>query len=217
MRSATLRLTATAVVTASALLLAACGGTMSKREQDTATGAAVGAVAGAVVGSATGGKAGQSAVIGGVLGAVAGNLWSKHMQDKQRELEQATAGTGATVTRTEDNQIKVVAPADVSFASGSAMLNPNMRPILDTLAKDLDAKSRLTVAGHTDATGSDAVNNTLSLERAKTVRDYLVMRGVATDRIAVNGYGSRMPVADNATDAGRAQNRRVEITLAQAG
>lgn len=200
------------VLTAVALAGAGCS-SMSERQKGTAQGAAIGTVAGAVVGSATGGKAGQSAVIGAALGAVAGNLWSKRMQDKQAELEKATQGTGIEVARTNDNQLKVNVPSDVSFDVGEARIRPELRPVLDEFARNLDPSMQVTIVGHTDSTGSDRINQPLSEDRAAAVRDYISARGVNSTRIAVQGHGSREPVANNSTDEGRARNRRVEIFL----
>jgi outer membrane protein OmpA-like peptidoglycan-associated protein len=201
-------------LTAIALVLSGCE-SMSPRAKGTAVGAGVGAVAGAAVGSATGGKAGTGAAIGGVLGAVAGNLWSKRQEDRRIAMEQATQGTGVDVTRTADNQLKVNIPSDVSFDTGSATIRPQMRAVLDPFAASLkdDPKAQLTIVGHTDSTGSEAVNNPLSVQRAQSVRDYLSSRGVATGRVLTEGRGEREPVSDNTTDAGRAKNRRVEILL----
>jgi outer membrane protein OmpA-like peptidoglycan-associated protein len=201
-----------ALAASAALLLSACAN-MSEREQGTAKGAAIGAAAGAVLGSATGGKAGSGAVIGGAIGAVAGNLWSKRMEDKRAAMEKATAGTGIDVARTGDNQLKVNVPSDFSFDVGRADIKPQMKPVLDQFAQGLDPTMRVRIVGHTDSTGSDAINNPLSVERADSVRSYLAGRGVATTRIEISGEGSRQPMADNNSDAGRAQNRRVEIFL----
>jgi outer membrane protein OmpA-like peptidoglycan-associated protein len=195
-----------------ALLLSACAN-MSEREQGTASGAVIGAAVGAVIGSATGGSAGTGAVVGGALGAVTGNLWSKRMEDKRAAMEKATAGTGIDVARTQDNQLKINVPSDFSFDVGRADIKPPMRPVLDQFAQGLDPTMRVRVIGHTDSTGSDAINNPLSVERAESVRNYLAGRGVAASRFEISGEGSRRPVADNNTDAGRAQNRRVEIFL----
>jgi outer membrane protein OmpA-like peptidoglycan-associated protein len=199
---------------AAALLATGCAD-MSERQKGTAVGAGVGAGVGAVIGSATGGNAGTSAAIGGVLGAVAGNLWSKRMEDRRRAMEQATQGTNVEVTRTADNQLKLNIPNDISFDTGSAAIKPQLRSVLDPFANSLrdDPSARLMIVGHTDNTGSDAVNNPLSVERAHSVRDYLVTRGVAASRVETAGRGEREPIADNATEAGRAKNRRVEIFL----
>ena len=184
---------------------------MSEREQGTAKGAGIGAAAGAV----TGGRVGTGAVVGGAVGAVAGNLWSKRMEDRRQALEQATRGTSVEVSRTADNQLKVNVPNDVSFDTGSAAIKPQLRGVLDPFAASLhdDPNTRISIVGHTDNTGSDAVNNPLSLDRARSVRDYLVDRGLSPSRVEVAGRGEREPVADNASESGRARNRRVEIFL----
>lgn len=199
-------------IAAIALAMAGCEN-MSERQKGTAQGAGVGAVAGAVIGSATGGKAGTGAAIGAVVGAIGGNLWSKRMQDKQRAMEQATAGTGIEVARTADNQLKVNVPSDLSFATNSAELKSTLRPVLDQFAQGLDSTSRVRIVGHTDSTGNDAINDPLSVDRARTVRDYLEDRGLPASRMEIAGRGSREPVADNGSDAGRSKNRRVEIFL----
>jgi outer membrane protein OmpA-like peptidoglycan-associated protein len=204
--------TATLAVLVGAGLLAGCAD-MSERQKGTATGAAIGAVAGAVLSSATGGKAGTGAVVGGAVGAVAGNLWSKRMEEKRAAMEKATQGTGIEVARTAQNELKVNVPSDFSFDVGRAAIKPQMRPVLDQFAQGLDPNMRVRIVGHTDSTGSDAINNPLSMDRAQSVRDYLAGRGVAPSRVETEGHGSREPVADNGTEAGRAQNRRVEIFL----
>lgn len=199
-----------------AVLFASTGcADMSERQKGTAVGAGVGAGVGAAVGSVTGGKAGTGALIGGALGAVAGNLWSKRQEDRRRAMEQATQGTNVEVTRTADNQLKINIPNDISFDVGSAAIKPQLRAVLDPFASSLqgDPSAQITIVGHTDSTGSDALNNKLSIERADSVRDYIVTRGVAAGRVATAGRGDREPIADNNTDAGRAKNRRVEIFL----
>ncbi len=201
-----------AIAVAAAVALTACEN-MSERQKGTAQGAAIGAIGGAVLSSATGGRAGTGAVVGGAVGAVAGNLWSKRMEDKRAAMEKATAGTGIDVARTNDNQLKVNVPSDFSFDVGRAEVKPPMRPVLDQFAQGLDPTMQVRVIGHTDSTGGDAINNPLSVDRAESVRHYLAGRGVAASRVEVSGQGSRSPVADNATEAGRAQNRRVEIFL----
>lgn len=211
--TSTLRSTALALA-ASAALLAGCAD-MSERQKGTAQGAGIGAVAGAVIGSMTGGKAGTGALIGGALGAVGGNLWSKRMEDRRNAMEQATRGTNVEVSRTADNQLKLHIPSDISFDSGSATLKPQLRSVLDPFANSLrdDPAARISVVGHTDNTGSDAVNNPLSVGRANSVRDYLTDHGVSAARIETAGRGAREPVTDNNSEASRAKNRRVEIFL----
>jgi len=202
----------TILALAAALATTACEN-MSERQKGTAIGAAVGALGGAAIAKGTGGKAGTGAVVGGVAGAVAGNLWSKRMEDKRAEMERATIGSGIGVERTADNQLKVNVPSDFSFDVGRADIKPQMRPVLDKFAQGLAPNMLVTVIGHTDNTGSDATNDPLSRERANAVRQYLAQRGVAAGRVEVAGRGEREPVADNTSEAGRAQNRRVEIYL----
>ena len=201
-----------------ALFLSGCAN-MSETQQGTAKGAGIGAVAGALLGAATGGSKGAAtgAVLGGAVGAGGGYIWSKKMQDQKIAMEQATRGTGVAVSQTQDNRLKLDIPSDVSFDVGRAAIKPNFAPILSQFATSLNQNpvSTVTIIGHTDNTGSDAVNNPLSIDRAEAARDYLVSRGVARTRIATDGRGSREPVADNSTQAGRDKNRRVEIYVAE--
>jgi outer membrane protein OmpA-like peptidoglycan-associated protein len=208
-------ITLIAVATGAALLLAGCEN-LGPRERGTAEGAGIGAVAGAAIGALTGGNnVGKSAVIGAAVGAIGGNLWSKHMEDQRRAMEKATAGTGVDVVRTPDNQLKLNIPSDISFATGSAALKPELRDVLQQFSQGLkdNPASMVRVVGHTDNVGSDTVNNKLSVERATTVRNFLEDRGVSGSRIDVAGRGEREPIASNDTAEGRAKNRRVEIFL----
>ena len=196
---------------------------MDETQRTTATGAAVGAVAGALLGGVTAGgnktnSAATGAAIGAALGAGGGYLWSRHMQEQKAAMEQATQGTGIGVTQTADNQLKLDIPSDLSFDSGRYDIKPALHAVLDRFATTLNQNPVTTVrvVGHTDNVGSDAVNNPLSVNRAAATRDYLVSRGVAGNRIAIDGRGSREPIADNATAAGKARNRRVEIFVAEA-
>ena len=208
-----------AVVVASTAL-AGCAN-MSETQQRTAVGTGVGAVVGAALGSAVGGSGGATRT-GAVLGAAAGGIgtyvWSKRMEDQKKAMEQATAGTGVGVSQTADNQLKLNIPSDISFDTGRADIKSNFQPILDRFAQTLNANAGTTVriVGHTDSTGSDAVNDPLSVNRAANTRQYLAARGVDPARISIDGRGSREPIADNATAAGKARNRRVEIFVAEA-
>lgn len=199
-----------------ALGLSGCD-SLGPRERGTAQGAAIGAVAGAAIGAMTGGNnTVKGAALGAAAGAVAGNLWSKRMEDQRRAMEAATQGTPVEVSRTADNQLKLDIPNDISFATGSASLKPELRSVLEAFASGLKGNGQGTlvrVVGHTDSTGSDAINNPLSLERAESVRNFLSDRGVSAQRIEVLGRGSREPMASNDTADGRARNRRVEIFL----
>lgn len=192
---------------------------MTETQKGTAKGAAIGAGAGAVVGAIAGKGKGAAigAVVGGAAGAVAGNVWSKKMEKQKQEMEAATAGTGVGVTQTEDNRLKLDIPSDISFAVGRADIQPNFRSVLDTFAQGLSQNptATVTVIGHTDSTGSDAVNDPLSLNRANSVRNYLADRGIATSRIVTQGRGSHEPIATNDTAENKAKNRRVEIFVAE--
>ena len=207
------RLVAAAI---SAALLSACA-SMSETEKDVATGAGIGAAAGAIIGSMSGGRTAEGAAIGAAVGAAGGYIWSKNMRQQQASMEEATQGTGVEVSRTADNQLKLEIPSDVSFDVGKAEIKPGLRPVLDKFAENLRTypNTNVRIIGHTDSTGSDAVNNPLSVNRAASTREYLVDRGVAMNRIAIDGRGSREPVADNSSAAGRAKNRRVEIFVAE--
>lgn len=207
-----------------ALAVSGLGGcaNMSETQRDTGIGAGIGAVAGAVVGRATaGGNKSKStatgAAVGAAIGAAGGYLWSQNMQQQKAEMEQATAGTGIGVSQTADNQLKVDIPSDVSFDSGRYDIKSNLRPVLDRLAGGLNQYpvTTVTIIGHTDSSGNDAINNPLSVNRAAAVRDYLEARGVSPSRISIDGRGSRQPIADNASASGRAMNRRVEIFVGE--
>lgn len=203
----------------SASLLAGCAN-MTETQRGTATGAGVGAAAGAALGAIAGGGKGAAigAAAGAAIGAGGGYLWSQRMQQQKQAMESATQGTGVAVTQTADNQLKLEIPSDISFDTNRADVKPELQPILDRFAQTLQANPVTTVriVGHTDSTGTDAINEPLSVRRAASVRDYLAARGVAPQRVAIDGRGSREPIADNSTPAGRARNRRVEIFVGEA-
>ncbi len=202
-----------------AIAIAGCAN-MTESQKGTATGAGIGAAAGAAIGALAGGGKGAAigAGIGAAAGAGGGYLWSQHMQEQKQAMEAATQGTGVVVTQTPNNELKLEFPRDISFDLGKADLKPALRPVLDKFAQTLQANPRTNVRiiGHTDSTGTNAVNDALSGRRAASARDYLTARGVTINRIAIDGRGSREPLADNSTPAGRATNRRVEIFVAEA-
>jgi outer membrane protein OmpA-like peptidoglycan-associated protein len=210
------------VITASALTVAiglsGCAN-MSETQKGTAKGAGIGAAAGGVLGAIAGGGKGAAigAAVGAGAGAIAGNVWSKKMEAQKQEMEQATAGTGVAVTKTGDNQLKLEIPSDISFDKGKSNIKPNFRPILDKFASGLQTNqaARVTIVGHTDSSGSDTVNDPLSVNRAASARNYLAEHGVAFNRITIDGRGSHEPIATNDTEANRAKNRRVEIFVAE--
>ncbi|ACT50755.1 OmpA family protein [Methylovorus glucosotrophus] len=201
-----------------ALTMSGCAN-MTETQKGTAKGAGIGAGVGAVVGALAGGSKGAAigAAVGAGAGAIGGNVWSRRMEEQKQQMEQATAGTGVQVSQTADNRLKLDIPSDISFDSGKSDIKPNFRPVLDSFAQSLVANpaTRVTIVGHTDNTGTDAVNNPLSLNRANHARDYLVTRGVASSRFTTEGRGSHEPLVENNSDANRAKNRRVEIFVAE--
>lgn len=198
-------------MTLAAALLSGCAN-MTDAQRSAAIGGGLGALAGAALGDSKGATA-----VGAGVGALGGYIWSTQMAQKKAAMEQATAGTGVAVTQTADNQLKLNIPSDISFDTGQYNIKPNLRPILDQFAQGLSSQpnTEIQIIGHTDITGSDAVNNPLSVNRAASARDYLVGRGVDSRRIQIDGRGSREPIADNSTESGRARNRRIEIFLAE--
>lgn len=201
-------------VALASLLLASCATYEPDKTRDTAVGAAAGAAVGAMV---HGSNRTHGALAGAAIGALGGYVWSSHMEKQKRDMEQATRGTGVQVTQTPDNQLKLEVPSDISFDVGRADIKPNFAPILDRFAQTLNENkaTKVRIVGHTDSTGSDAINDPLSVNRASSTRSYLASRGVDASRIAIDGRGSRQPIADNASEAGRARNRRVEIFVGE--
>ncbi len=206
-RSRTLVLSLSAAV----VFVSGCAN-MSDTQRNSAIGAGLGGLAGVAIGDS-----GKSAAIGAGLGALGGYIWSNQMAQKKAAMEQATVGTGVGVTQTADNQLKLNIPSDISFDTGRSEIKYNLRPVLDQFAQGLSNQpnTEIRIVGHTDSTGSDSINNPLSFERAASARDYLASRGVDSRRIQIDGRGSREPIANNGSDAGRAANRRIEIFLAE--
>jgi outer membrane protein OmpA-like peptidoglycan-associated protein len=200
-----------ALICAATTLITGCANA-TKEQQGTAMGAGIGALAGVLLGDSR-----QSAAVGAAVGALGGYVWSKNMEEKRQAMEKATAGTGVVVSQTADNQLKLNIPSDISFDSGRYNIKPNLQPVLDQFAQGLNSQpnTEVRIVGHTDNTGSDAVNNPLSVNRAQSARDYLASKGVDARRISTEGHGSKQPLADNSTEAGRAKNRRIEIYLAE--
>jgi len=198
-------------------LLVGCAN-MSESQRSTATGTAAGTGIGAAAGAVIGALAGDPALgagIGAGVGAVGGYLWSSHMEKQKQQMEQVTAGTGIEVTQTQNNQLKMNVPGDFSFDTGKADIKPEMQPVLNSMVAGLknNPNSQVNIIGHTDNTGSDAINIPLSVNRAASTRSYMVSQGVAMNRIHIDGHGSSEPIASNDTAADRAKNRRVEILM----
>lgn len=211
------RLTA-AATTAGLLATAACTTnpyTGQREINRTAVGAVLGAGAGYLFGDIVGGRQDRAERIIGVgIGALAGGAIGAYMDRQEAELRRQTAGTGVDIVRQGD-ELLLRMPAGITFDFNSYSVRPEFQATLNEVASTLAAypQTYVDVLGHTDSVGSDAYNQTLSEQRAQAVASYLTARGVNTARIATRGYGETMPIASNDTDAGRAQNRRVEIKV----
>lgn len=189
--------------------------TGEQRVSRAAIGAAIGAGSGYLLGDLIGGRGDRTEkILGTGVGAIAGGAIGAYMDRQERELREKTAGTGIEVSRQGD-ELVLNMPAGVTFAFDRYDIQPQFRPTLDEVAETLRGypSTLIDVYGHTDSVGSDAYNQTLSENRARSVADYLSGRGVQAARIATRGYGETQPVADNATEEGRARNRRVELRI----
>jgi outer membrane protein OmpA-like peptidoglycan-associated protein len=187
-----------------------CAG-FNKTGQGGAIGAGAGAVVGGVIGHQSGDTA-QGAIIGAVIGGAAGGLIGHSMDQQAKELKQNIPG--ATVERVGEG-IQVTFASGLLFDFDSDAIRGNAGANLDELARSLDKYdgSNLLIVGHTDDVGSAAYNQDLSVRRADSARRYLISRNVDPNRIDTQGRGESEPVASNASEAGRARNRRVEVAI----
>lgn len=206
-----------ALFLSSALVLTSCEAVQNANNQQKGTviGTAAGAVIGGVLGNnvGKGGNAPQGAVLGGVVGGVVGNVIGAKMDKQAKEIKETLPG--AEVERVGEG-IKVTLPESiVNFAFDSAALTTAGKANLDKLSEVLknNPDTNINIYGHTDSKGSDAYNQGLSERRAASVKNYLVSKGVAASRMFAMGVGEKEPVATNDTEAGRAQNRRVEFAI----
>lgn len=180
-----------------------------------AIGGVGGAVGGYLLGDLIGGRRDRTEkILGAGIGAVAGAGVGYYMDEQEKKLRQQTAGTGVEVTREGDNLVLEM-PSGITFDVDSSAVKPGFQATLDKVASTLTQyeKTYVDVMGHTDSTGSDAYNQALSERRASSVAGYLTSRGVQSARLATKGYGESQPKASNLDEAGRAENRRVEIRL----
>lgn len=187
---------------------------------NTAKGTAIGAGGGAAVGAIIGKIAGNTAVgaaIGGVVGAGTGAIIGSKMDRAKKQAEAVKNAQVQTITDANGLEaIKVTFDSGILFATNKADLNAESKASLQQFATVLKDNNECDIAifGHTDNTGSDAINNPLSKKRAQSVSSYLKSQGVSASQIkTVDGQGSTNPVADNATVEGRKQNRRVEVYM----
>ncbi len=176
-------------------------------------GAAAGALLGAGIGKVTG-NTGLGAAIGGVVGGAAGTLIGVKMDKQKKELEESIKN--AKIESINNGQaIKVTFDSGLLFSTGSATLSSASRDALQAFSEssNRNALTQIKIVGHTDNTGSDRVNQPLSVNRAKSVYNYLAKLGIASSRMSYSGVGSTEPVASNDTVAGRKDNRRVEVYI----
>jgi outer membrane protein OmpA-like peptidoglycan-associated protein len=189
--------------------------TGERRVSKAAIGAGVGAVGGYLLGDLIGGRSDRTErIVGTGIGAIAGGAVGAYMDRQEQELRRRTAGTGVEVERQGD-ELVLTMPSGITFAFDRYDIQPQFRPTLDEIAQTLTAypQTMIDIYGHTDSTGSDAYNQTLSENRARSVANYLQGQGVQAVRMATRGFGETQPIADNGTDAGQAANRRVEIRI----
>ncbi|MEX0976891.1 MAG: OmpA family protein [Woeseia sp.] len=191
--------------------------TQESKTSSATKGALIGAAAGVVVGLVSGDDAverRQHAMIGAGVGALAGGAVGAYQDRQEAKLRAELQGSGVSVTRMGDN-ITLNMPGNVTFATDSSDLSPAFFDVLTSVSKVLKEfdKSVVEVAGHTDSTGSDSYNQSLSERRAGSVAQYLRSQGILNDRLLTVGMGEARPVADNSNDSGRQANRRVEITM----
>lgn len=189
--------------------------TGERRVSKAAIGAVGGAVGGYLLGDLVGGRRDRTErIVGTGIGALAGGAIGAYMDRQEQELRRQTAGSGVEIERRGD-ELVLTMPSGITFAFDRYDVQPQFRPTLDKIAEVLGEypQTMIDIYGHTDSVGSDPYNQTLSENRARSVSAYLSTRGVHSVRMATLGYGETQPIADNATDSGRAANRRVELRI----
>ncbi len=190
--------------------------TGERKTSNTAKGAGIGAAVGALLGAATSSKQDRKkgALRGAAVGGLVGGGTGYYMDRQEKVLRERLEGTGVRVQRQGKN-IKLIMPGNITFATGSSQIRSDFYDVLDSVVDVVKEfkDTRIRITGHTDSVGGEAMNQRLSEERADSVKYFLLDQGVPAGRINAYGYGERYPVADNGTDAGRQQNRRVELEL----
>lgn len=191
--------------------------TEEKQTSKLAIGAGIGAASGAVIGLITADSKNRqrNALIGAGIGALAGGGIGYYMDVQEAKLRQRLRNSGVSVTRV-GNQIMLNMPGNVTFDTNRAEINAGFYDVLNSVAVVLKEyeKTTVDVIGHTDSVGSEAYNQRLSENRARSVAEYLSGQGVMSARLLIAGMGEAQPIAANATPEGRAQNRRVNIQIA---
>ncbi|MCM2972705.1 OmpA family protein [Larsenimonas suaedae] len=189
--------------------------TNEQQTSSLAKGAGIGAAVGAVAGATKSGHhRTDKALIGAALGAAAGSGIGYYMDRQEAQLRQKMQGTGVSVTRSGD-QIILNMPGSITFASDSTQLTPQIQNALNGVNEVLKeyGDTNINITGYTDSTGAASYNQRLSEQRAQSVGNYLAQSGVDYNRLNIRGGGEQNPIASNDTESGRAQNRRVELTL----
>lgn len=190
--------------------------TGEQKMSKTAWGSLIGAAGGAAVGAAVTGHKDRrkGMLIGAGVGALSGGAVGYYMDQQEAKLRQRLQGSGVSVTRQGDNIILNM-PGNITFQTNSADINANFYNVLNSVVLVLNEfnKTLIDVSGHTDSTGTDAINQPLSERRAASVGNYLTSQGIDSRRVITTGYGKNRPIASNDTADGRAQNRRVELML----
>ena len=210
---------------AAAILVAGCATTDPYGGQTQRSSTAVGTGVGAAIGAAAGALSGDGstsrrdrALIGAAVGAAAGAGVGAYMDRQEQQLRENLQGSRIEIDRRGDD-IVLNMPSSVTFGFDSAELTSDARSALNEVANVLTqyTDTRVNIAGHTDSTGNADYNQRLSERRAESVGRYLSQNGVSSMRLNTLGYGATRPVASNDSEQGRAQNRRVEITLTPTG
>jgi outer membrane protein OmpA-like peptidoglycan-associated protein len=193
-----------------AVVLSGCAG-MSQKQRGAVIGATAGAAVGGVIGNQTGSTA-RGAIIGAVVGGAAGAVIGHQMDQQAKELQQNIPG--ATIQRVGEG-IAVTFASGILFPFNSTDILPDGRNNLQQLANSLEKypNSDILIVGHTDSVGTDVYNQDLSQRRAMAASSYLQSLGVPASRLHAVGKGETEPIQPNDTDAGRAQNRRVEVAI----
>lgn len=209
-----------------ALGLAGCatapqnGGTTTGDRTGTATGAIIGGIIGGILANNTGKQSTGKTAVGVIAGAAVGGAIGNAMDEKERKIRQISNerdAKGMEVERLREDLLRLSVSSEASFAFDRADIKPEFKPTLNKVAGVLrdDPNVRITIIGFTDSIGTEDYNLRLSMRRARATADYLISQGVSQDQILARGLGEAEPRASNETEAGRAQNRRVEIYLQQ--
>lgn len=189
-------------------------GGCANNPSNTQKGAAIGAVMGAILGKATGDHDKSRYAWGAAVGAIAGGAIGNYMDKQEEELRNELSDSGVEVVREGDN-LRLIMPGDITFATDSASISPNFNPVLKDVATVLNEyeKTVLMIKGHTDDTGAAEYNQGLSERRANAVKMQLTSFNVNPTRITAVGLGEYQPKVANTSPANRQMNRRVELEI----